>query len=141
MVLGADTKKIRTSDSIKLIEYTYKNYELLDLDKLVKDEYENWNKLNSNRIYVYKGKDTKAQFMLGEIKYKKYPVLKDEINNIMVDINAKYFYEAPILKNKKIGEVRVILNTREIMNTDILNKEKIERKNAINYLKQIICVK
>ena len=31
VVLGADTKKYRTSDSIKLIEYAYKNYEVIDL--------------------------------------------------------------------------------------------------------------
>ena len=46
VVLGADTKKIRTSDSIKLIEYTYKNYELVNIEKIVKEEFENWKSIN-----------------------------------------------------------------------------------------------
>ena len=39
VVLGADTRKIRTQDSIKLIEYTYKNYKLFDLEEAVENEY------------------------------------------------------------------------------------------------------
>jgi len=39
VVLGADTKKIRTSDSIKLIEYTYKIFEMFDLQKFIEEEF------------------------------------------------------------------------------------------------------
>ena len=35
VVLGANTKKIRTQDSIKLIEYAYKNYQVVDIEKIV----------------------------------------------------------------------------------------------------------
>ena len=39
VVLGADTKKYRTSDSIKLIEYAYKNYEVIDIEKKIKEQF------------------------------------------------------------------------------------------------------
>ena len=35
VVLGADTKSFRTRDSIKLIEYTFKNYELTNIEERV----------------------------------------------------------------------------------------------------------
>ena len=35
IVLGADTKKIRTTDSIKLINYTFENYETINLADLI----------------------------------------------------------------------------------------------------------
>ena len=51
-MLGADTKKIRTLDSIKLIEYAYKNYEVIDIEKNIKEQFENWKYLNEKRIYI-----------------------------------------------------------------------------------------
>ena len=33
VVLGADTKKIRTTDSIKLIEYAFSSYEYINIKK------------------------------------------------------------------------------------------------------------
>ena len=64
VVLGADTKKIRTKDSIKLIEYTYKNYELRNIEELIQNEYRNWCYLNKKRIYVYKGIKTNPEVCL-----------------------------------------------------------------------------
>ena len=39
IVLGADTKKIRTTDSIKLINYTFENYETINLADLINQKY------------------------------------------------------------------------------------------------------
>ena len=50
VVLGADTKKIRTMDSIKLIEYTYQNYEQVDLTKPLNEEYEKWKELTKLKL-------------------------------------------------------------------------------------------
>ena len=56
VVLGADTKKIRTQDSMNLIEYTHKNYQIVNLEEIVKEKFENWKHLNEKRIYINKGK-------------------------------------------------------------------------------------
>lgn len=138
IVLGADTKKIRTRDSIRLIEYTYENYELIDIEEKVNNEFDEWKKINKNRIKIYKGKKEIPEIVLGKIKYKKYPVLKDEKDNIYIDIDSILRIEAPIEKNTKIGEVKVALNAAEIMSIDVLIKEKIERKNKLDYLKELI---
>lgn len=40
VVLGADTKKDRTQDSIKLIEYSFSNYQMVDLKFMIEDEFD-----------------------------------------------------------------------------------------------------
>ncbi len=55
-------KKIRTLDSIKLIEYAYKNYEVIDIEKNIKEQFENWKYLNEKRIYINKAKTKKHRF-------------------------------------------------------------------------------
>ena len=40
VVLGADTKKFRTKDSINLIEYVYSKYELVNLEELINEKFQ-----------------------------------------------------------------------------------------------------
>lgn len=42
VVLGADTKKIRTADSIKLIEYAFSAYEYIDVNQKIEEEFQRW---------------------------------------------------------------------------------------------------
>lgn len=138
VVLGADTKKARTSDSIKLIEYAYKNYELIDLQELVEKEFKDWKQINEKRVKVYKGVKQTVQMSLGELKYTKYPVLKSESDNIWFDINFKDYFEAPVKEKTKIGNMKIGINVTEIMNVEISNSHKIERKNVMNYFIELI---
>ena len=138
VVLGADTKKIRTSDSIKLIEYTYNNYELINIKQIIEEEFEKWQQINNKRIKIYKGKEKYLKAKLGDVKYYKYPVLKAESKNINVNINANFNFEAPVEKNLKIGNVKVTINATEIMSVDIFTQDKIERKTLFFYLKELI---
>lgn len=138
VVLGADTKKIRTSDSVKLIEYIYKNYELVDLKELVKDEFEAWRKINEKRISIYKGVKQTIETTLGELKYTKYPVDKDNVDNIWMDINFRDYFEAPVEENTKIGNMKIGINTTEIMDVEILVRNKINRKNVMYYFMELM---
>lgn len=133
VVLGADTKKQRTSDSIKLIEYTYKNYELVDLKELIEEEFESWRKINEKRIKIYKGKTTQMETILGALQYEKYPIKKEEKENIWFDINYKDYFEASVTKNTKIGKITMEIGSDKIMTIDILNKNQIERKGIWDY--------
>lgn len=138
VVLGADTKKIRTSDSIKLIEYTYKNYELVNLQELVEKEFKTWKQINEKRIRVYNSTTQKMQMVLGNLEYTKYPVLKDKFDNIWVDINFKDYFEAPVKEKTKIGNIKIGIDTTEIMDVEILNGNKIERKGVMDYFFELI---
>lgn len=134
VVLGADTKKIRTKDSIDLIEYIYSNYELVDLEKIIKEEYENWSNINKKRINIYKGKKNNIEVGIGEIKYRIYPVKKDEIKYIRIVIdNCKTKFEAPVYRGTEVTNMHVNIGNKEIMNIEILTKENVARKEVGDY--------
>lgn len=134
VVLGADTKKIRTKDSISLIEYTYSNYELVDLEKVVQQKFDIWRTINENSIYVYKGKKNKLTTKIEDYKYKIYPVKKDKVKDIKVEIeNMQMNFEAPVIKNKKIGDLVISISEEEIMRIDILTNNNVQRKGIREY--------
>ena len=138
VVLGCDTKKYRTSDSIKLIEYAFKNYTRVNIEEKVKIEFEKWKQINGKRIYISKGEKSEVSLELKEITKKETPVKIGEENNIQVEINAIYEYEAPLEKQSKIGNILIKKDEEIIESVDIVCLERIEKKNTLTYLKELI---
>lgn len=136
VVLGADTKKQRTSDSIKLIEYAFKEYERINLEEIIKKEFENWKQINESRIYINKARRKNIQLELANIKNKMIPIRKGSTKDIKVEINCIYEHEAPLEKGKKVGTLTV-KNKEEIIETiDIIIKDEVKKKNIISYIFQ-----
>lgn len=131
VVLGADTRKIRTQDSIKLIEYVYKEYEIADIETLVQTEYENWCNINEKRITVCKGVVKRPSIYIEDGKYKSYPVKKDEIIELTSEANVKF--EAPLLANTEVGKIIVKKGDTVIDEISIRTKETVEKKSIFNY--------
>ena len=139
VVLGADTKKIRTKDSINLIEYIYSNYEIVNLENLIKEEYNKWLEINKNRIEIYKGKKVKVSVKLDDYKYKIYPVKKEEIKDIIVKTqNTKLCFEAPLWQNQEVALLKVCIGNEQLMNIKILTNEDVERKTIKDYFVELI---
>ena len=140
VVLGADTKKIRTKDSIKLIEYTYKNYERINLEEIILDEFNKWKEINEGRIYIEKGTNDRLDLGLDleEGKYLNYPIKKEEIDKIIININTINYIEAPVHENELIGMITVNVNGKDIEKISIINEKDIRKKNIFDYFK--ICV-
>lgn len=138
VVLGCDAKKYRTSDSIKLIEYAFKNYTRVNIEEKVKIEFEKWKQINGKRIYISKGEKSDVNLELKEITKKEIPVKIGEENNIQVEINAIYEYEAPLEKQSKIGNILIKKDEKIIESVDIVCLERIEKKNTLTYLKELI---
>lgn len=139
VVLGADTKKFRTKDSINLIEYVYSNYEIVNLEELIKKEYEEWRRISEKRIYIYKGKNNSVGTKLEEYKYKFYPIKKDIIKDINISIqNEETYFEAPINKGLEVGTLILSIGNQELMNIRILTNKNIERKEIKDYLMECL---
>ena len=138
VVLGCDTKKQRTSDSTKLIEFAFENYTRINLEEEIQKEFEKWKQINNKRIYINKGNNQEIKLELKEIHKKIIPIKKGDEKNIKVEINAIYNYEAPIEKGRKIGNI-IVKNKEEIIDCiDIICSEKIERKNIYYYFIELI---
>ena len=135
VVLGADTKKFRTKDSINLIEYVYSNYELVNLEQLINQKFDEWKKINEKRIDIYKGKKEEIQTKLGEYKYKIYPIKKENIKDINIQTeNINTCFEAPVRKDLLIGKMILSVGKEELLDIDILTNEEIERKQIKDYI-------
>ena len=136
VVLGADTKKIRTRDSINLIEYVYKNYKLINLEDRVEEAYQNWKLVNENRIEITKGIPTsKIEVKLGKIKYTKYPIRKESLENINIDIKTyKLKLNAPVKENYQLANIIISINNKEIMRVPIEIKKEIAKKGIKEYI-------
>lgn len=138
VVLGADTKKIRTADSIKLIEYAHSNYEVVNLEEIVQKEFENWKHLNEGRIYINKGTENGVSLKLEQMKHPKMAMKKTEKDNIHVKINALFYLEAPVQENDILGNLSVKLNEETIETLTITSQNSIRKKEVKDYFQEFL---
>lgn len=134
VVLGADTKKIRTVDSVKLIEYTFNNFENIDIKTKIEEEFNNWKNINEGRISIKKGIKNSINVKLEEYDLKNYPIEKNTENKIVVEVNANLELIAPVEVDTKIGEVTVYYNNHIILKIGILTKEEVKKKSIMDYM-------
>ncbi len=139
VVIGADTKKYRTSDSIKLIEYAFKSYKIVDLKTKINEQFEEWEKINKNRIVINKGITNDIELEVEELKYQYIAVKNDEVDNIQININLIYNLEAPVLENEVIGNIKVVLKDEVLAVLQICNKNNIDRKGVKDYFIELLC--
>ena len=138
VVLGADTKKYRTKDSVNLIEYTYSNYDLVDLNSKILEEFEKWKNINLKRIQVIKGKKENVNIRLGEPQITKMAVKRDDIDKIKIEINCITTFEAPVSSNLRMGTLNVYINEKLIESLEIFTAEQVERKQWNDYFLDLI---
>lgn len=137
VVLGADTKKIRTSDSVKLIEYAYREYELIELKQKIEKGFEEWNENDSKYIKIEKGKQI-PKYKIAELKNTKIPIKKNEIKNLEVVVKNLKELKAPIKKETIIGNIKILIKNKEIYSVNILVEDNVEKTTVFDYYKQLI---
>lgn len=100
VVLGADTKKLRGEDSIKLIEYTFANFQMVDIGFMISDNFDNLCEIS--KFNIYKGISNDLKIDLEKNNISLYPVYKDNIKDIRVEIEIKKDLIAPVKKDDVI---------------------------------------
>ena len=139
VVLGADTKKFRTQDSVKLIEYTCAKYKMKNIEEKIQEEFENWKNINAGRISIKKAKQNeKLNLIIKEINIKQLPLKEGQIEKIQYQINCLTQFDAPVENNIKIGTILVKIDEKIIESIDIVNTEKIEKKTWQDYLRDML---
>lgn len=133
IVLGADTKKFRTQDSIKLIEYVYSNYEMVNIKSIINKEFEEWKSTNLSQFNIIKGISNRIDIYLSNLQNDYIPVKKENIKKINININSNYTFLAPLAKDQILGNLIVNIDNKEVINLNILNKISIEKKNPFIY--------
>lgn len=139
VVLGADTKKFRTTDSIKMIEYAFANYKNVDISETVQKEFENWYQINQKRILIKQGKKDYLKIKLDALQNSIVTMKKQEaVEDLQIEIITLNQVNAPIYKDKKVGYLKVKLGNDLLRDLDILVDETVEKKEYQDYLKEIL---
>lgn len=136
VVLGADTKKDRTKDSIEIIEYAYANYKIVDLTQNIKNAFDEWEK--QNKIEIIKGNLKYVNIELSECKNKIIPVKNENVKDIEIDIDTIKILNAPINKGEKIGELKLKIDDETRISIDIVVAENINKKDERNYFLEML---
>lgn len=134
VVLGADTKKFRTQDSIKLIEYTFENYQYIDVKLLIESKFQEWKQENLGKISINKSISSNIDVHYSPIPYNSFPIFKEDIPSLKINIDCKYDLNAPIMKDSSIGTLKLSLNDKDIVTCDLLVSNSVDKKNISYYL-------
>lgn len=137
IVLGADTKKIRTTDSVKLIEYVFNNFEYVNIKEKIEEEFENWKNINEGRITIEKGIKNGISLKLEEYSLECYPIKKSTENKIQMEVKANLELVGPVEKNTRIGEVTILYEENIILKIGILTDEEVRKKGILDYIFEI----
>lgn len=140
VVLRADTKKIRTKDSIEIIEYIYNNYQQVNIKEIVDEKFNDWCKINVDRIVINKAKEQKISLQISDLNCNIIPIKNTNIDSVDIDINLLFYYDAPVEQNTIFGTVKVMLGNEVIDVIKIYNINKIEKKGVEDYFREFFKV-
>lgn len=127
VVLGCDTKKNRTLDSVKLLDYGYNAFKEVDLKEYIRDS-----------ICITIEKSEGGIYRLSKDIDFKYPLKDDEISKIQVKYNVLSDLVAPVNKGELVGTTEIFFDNIKIGEIEYTLPENIERKNWKTYFKEIL---
>ena len=133
IVLGADTKKLRTADSVKLINYVFDNFEMINFREKIETEFNNWLSCNSSNFTVEKGISNDISPILDTIPYDYFPVKKNNIDSINIYINCNNNFKAPFFSNSEIGCLIVSINNKTVLTLSIKSSNTIYKKSYSDF--------
>ena len=132
VVLGADTKKIRTQDSLNLINYTFNNFKMMDTYDIINSNFKKINYTVNVQNSFSKAKlklKTKENYLFPiNINDKDFSTSVYLLNNLI----------APLEKESKIGVLKLELNGKTLCENDILNVEFIDKITFDEYFLYVI---
>lgn len=136
VVLGADTKKIRTRDSYNLINYIFKNFSYIDVSSTIKKSFDNYLSYNSNKFILEKT-TTKPILELEELSNSKFPLKFNGDLKLNTKIHTINKFSPKTLKNTTIGTLYLYNNETLLCSTNIILKNDLPVNSWQYYFKNI----
>lgn len=140
VVLGCDTKKHRTLDSINLLDYAFNNYSLFNVEKFIREEFDKWYVSHRRSFYINKGKSQELNLSLNEndFIFSNIAVKNTEKENFYVEIFFNSYLNAPISEYTQIGRIVLFNNNKAYYSVSIQPSNKINKKYIFDYLSYFI---
>lgn len=129
VVIGADSRKYRASDTLKLIQYSFQAFHVENIDEKIEEEFSNWQNINQSRIRIYKASNSL------HTKLSTYDIHKIATSSeIQIEINVLTNFDSPLSENKKIGTLIVKNDDDIIEKIDILVANNVNKMNILDYI-------
>lgn len=140
VVLGCDTKKFRTQDSIKLINYVFKNFVVVNIEEFIDKNFEEWKLLHSSTFTIDKGYSQILDLHLGKasMSYSSLAINKSDLDKISTYISYTSSYKAPIPENSIIGTLDLRINNTTHFTLNIINSNFVQKKSVFYYFYTLI---
>lgn len=137
VVLGADTKSIRTKDSINIINYVFNNYKLINIKEKITASFKNYYDYYVKNVSIHKSTDIPI-LELEEKQNYIFPILiKNEADfNIKINCIHKLSYNTPA--NSQIGTLSVYNSDKLLYSTNIFLKNSLSKKSVSYYFEYIL---
>ena len=131
VVLGADSKKMRATDSQNVIEYVFQNFLMVDTEEEIKNFFQYFQNQKSFKI----GKSL-SNIEYGYEKRTNYicPIDKRKILKLRTSIYCLEKLDAPLKQDIIIGKIRLICEDKILYELNIYLNKKINRIDWKNYL-------
>ena len=134
VVLGADTKKYRTTDSIKLLEYSFSNFKYVNIEEMVSNYFETWKENNKNSFTINKGISGYLDLKYEDLEHSTIPIRNDLVDKFQFYITCDYVLDSPISKGTSIGTITLSLEDKTIYSGNIITDSDVEKKSIFDYM-------
>ena len=134
VVLGADTKKYRTTDSIKLLEYSFSNFKYVNIEEMVSNYFETWKENNKNSFTINKGISSYLDLKYEDLEHSTIPIRNDLVDKFQFYITCDYVLDSPIGKGTSIGTITLSLEDKTIYSGNIITDSDVEKKSIFDYM-------
>ena len=137
VVLGADTKKFRTQDSIKLIEYTFNSFSYINIKEKIETEMLNIKKRITS-FNIEKGTSQYVTFSYTTLENDIIPIENNLISELKLHTYINTNLIAPVKNGSIIGSIDIYAGDILLYSTNIITTDYIPKKNIIDYLYEFI---
>lgn len=136
VVLGADTKKFRTQDSIKLIEYTFKTFEYFNIKDFVNNYLTEWKNNHPDFFSIEKGFSNNLEIKIDTCLEENpiIPVKKDLIPSLEANVYMDSYLQAPISEGNLLGSVKIFSQEIDIAEFNLFSNTTIRKNTMFDYM-------
>ena len=138
IVLGADTKKDRTKDSINLINYSFNNFKMVHIKEKITNEFVNWKICNSSSFRVEKGVSDSVDIIIQDIPYDFFPIKCNQTDDMSIYIYCNTELTAPLPSGSTLGYLAVSVNNQTVLTLNLYNSNSIALKSHTKFFNSFL---
>lgn len=137
VVLGANTKKIRTQDSYNLIKYVCNNFQYINVSKTINENFEKFNSYIQNSIILEKT-STLPKLKLETLQNYNFPLKTDGNLKLNTKIYTIKNFSHKLTFGEQVGTLYLYNNIDLLCESKIFLDNKLEKNDYRYYFREIL---